>query len=58
MLSKRAKLRVLIPAALELHHIVGCSAHENAVAKLGNDGGIAFIGSCAVAAHAVAASGI
>jgi hypothetical protein len=47
----------MIAAGLKLHHIAGCSAQEKAVTKLGSDG-IAFIGSCPVAAHAVPAGGI
>ncbi len=42
---------------MQLLHIVGCSAHEEVVTKLGNDG-IAFVGSCPAAAHAVPAGGI
>jgi hypothetical protein len=55
--ADRAKIRELIAAGMKLHHIVGCSAQETAVKKLGNDG-IAFIGSCPGAAHAVLAGGI
>ncbi len=55
--TDRAKIRELIAAGMQLHHIVGCSAHENEVTKLGSDG-IAFVGSCPVAAHAVPAGGI
>jgi hypothetical protein len=55
--AEHAKVRELIAAGMQLHHIVGCSAQEKAVTKLGNDG-IAFIGSYSVAAHAVPAGGI
>lgn len=55
--AERAKIRELIAAGMQLHHIVGCNAHEEAVTKLGNDG-IAFMGSCPAAAHAVPAGGI
>jgi hypothetical protein len=54
--AERAKVREMIAAGLQLHHIVGCSAHEKEVTKLGNDG-VAFIGSCPVAAHATPAGG-
>lgn len=50
--AERAKVRELIAAGLQLHHIVGCSAQENAVTRLGDDG-IAFIGSCPLAARAI-----
>lgn len=55
--AERAKVRELIAAGMQLHHMVGCSTHEQAVTKLGNDG-IAFVGSCPVAARAVPAGGI
>ena len=56
--ADRAKVRELIAAGLQLHHIVGCSPQERAVSKLG-DGGVAFIGSCPMnPAHAVPAGGI
>jgi hypothetical protein len=51
-----AKIRELIAAGMQLHHIVGCSAQEKVVTKLGNDG-IAFVGSCLVADHAAPAIG-
>jgi hypothetical protein len=41
--ADRAKVRELIVAGMKLHHIVGCSAREKAVTRLGNDG-IAFFG--------------
>jgi hypothetical protein len=53
--ADRAKVRELIAAGMQLHHIVGCNAHERTVMKLGDDG-IAFVGSCAVnPAHATPA---
>jgi hypothetical protein len=55
--AERAKVREMIAAGLQLHHIVGCSAQEKEVTKLGNDG-IAFVGSCSMGAHAVPAGGI
>jgi hypothetical protein len=55
--TERAKVRELIAAGFQLHHIVGCSAQEKAVTRLGDDG-IAFIGSCPLAARAVPAGGI
>jgi len=55
--AERAKVRELVAAGMQLHHIIGCNTHEQAVTKLGNDG-IAFVGSCPVQAHAVAAGGI
>jgi hypothetical protein len=55
--AERAKVREMIAAGLQLHHIVGCSAQEQEVTKLGNDG-IAFVGSCSMGAHAVPAGGI
>jgi hypothetical protein len=55
--AERAKIREMIAASLQLHHIVGCSAQEKAVTRLGYDG-IAFIGSCPLAARAVPAGGI
>jgi hypothetical protein len=55
--AERAKIREMIAASLQLHHIVGCSAQEKAVTRLGDDG-IAFIGSCPLAARAVPAGGI
>jgi hypothetical protein len=54
--ADRAKIHELIAAGMRLHHIVGCSAEEKAVTKLGSDG-IAFVGSCPVAAHATLAIG-
>lgn len=54
--AERDKVRELIAAGLQLHHIVGCSAHEKAVTKLGRDG-IAFVGSCPVAARVIPAGG-
>jgi hypothetical protein len=55
--AERAKVRELIAAGFQLRHIVGCSTREQAVTKLGSDG-IAFVGSCALGAHAVPAGGI
>jgi hypothetical protein len=56
--AERAKVRELIAAGMQLHHIVGCSARENTVTKLGDDG-VAFVGSCpANPAHAIPAGGI
>jgi hypothetical protein len=56
--AERAKVRELIAAGMQLHHIVGCSAQEKAVTKLGNDG-VAFVGSCeSNHAHATPAGGI
>jgi hypothetical protein len=56
--AERAKVRELIAAGLQLHHIVGCSAREKEVTKLGNDG-VAFIGSCGSnPAHATPTGGI
>jgi hypothetical protein len=55
--ADRAKIREMIAAGFQLHHIVGCSTHEKEVTKLGSDG-VAFVGSCPVAAHAVPAGGI
>lgn len=56
--TERAKVRELIAAGMQLHHIVGCSAQEKTVTKLGSDG-VAFIGSCAMdPAHAILAGGI
>ena len=55
--TERTKIRELIAAGMQLHHIGGCNAHEQTVTKLGNDG-VAFVGSCPVDAHAVPAGGI
>jgi len=56
--AERAKVREMIAAGLQLHHLPGCSAQEKAVKRLGNDG-IAFIGSCeSNHAHATLAGGI
>jgi hypothetical protein len=55
--ADRAKVRELIAAGMRLHHIVGCSAQEKTVTKLGNDG-VAFVGSCAAGAYAKPAGGI
>jgi hypothetical protein len=55
--ADRAKVRELIAAGMRLHHIVGCSAHEDIATKLGDDG-IAFVGSCSLGAHAAPAGGI
>ena len=56
--ADRKAVRELIAAGLQLHHIVGCSAQEKAVTKLGDDG-IAFVGSCTFdPAHATPAGGI
>ena len=56
--AERVKIRELIAAGMQLHHIVGCSAQEKVVTKLGADG-IAFVGSCAAnPAHATPAGGI
>ncbi|MBS0418018.1 MAG: hypothetical protein JSR66_09915 [Proteobacteria bacterium] len=55
--TEHAKVRALIAAGLEMHHIVGCSAREKAVTKLGN-GNIVFIGSCSLGARAVSAGSI
>ena len=56
--ADRTKVRELIAAGMRLHHIVGCSAYEDTVTKLGDDG-VAFVGSCAVnPAHAIPAGGI
>ena len=54
--ADRADVRELIGAGMRLHHIVGCSTQETTVMKLGSDG-IAFVGSCPVAAHATPALG-
>jgi hypothetical protein len=43
--AERAKIRELIAAGLQLHHITARTAHEKSVTKLGNDG-VAFVGSC------------
>ena len=45
--AERESVRELIAAGMQLHNLVGCSAHEQAVTKLGSDG-IAFVGSCAL----------
>jgi hypothetical protein len=56
--ADRTKVRELIAAGMRVHHIVGCSAYEDTVTKLGDDG-VAFVGSCAVnPAHAIPAGGI
>jgi hypothetical protein len=54
--DERQSVRKLIAAGLQLHHIAGCSAHEQTVTKLGNDG-IAFVGSCSLGAHTTPAIG-
>lgn len=55
--AERAKVRELIAVGLKTHHMVGCSPREGAVTRLSN-GNIAFVGSCAVAAHVMPAGGI
>jgi hypothetical protein len=56
--ADRAAIRELIAAGMRLHNIVGCSAHEDTVTKLGDDG-VAFVGSCVLnLAHATPAGGI
>lgn len=52
-----SKVRALIRAGLESHQLSDCHATEQFVAKL-SDGGIAFIGSCTVAAPATPSGGI
>jgi hypothetical protein len=54
--DERQSVRKLIAAGLQLHRLVGCSAHEQAITKLGHDG-IAFVGSCSLGAHATPAIG-
>lgn len=51
-----SKVRALIRAGLESHQLSDCRATEQFIAKL-SDGGIAFVGSCSVAAHPVPAGG-
>jgi hypothetical protein len=55
--AERAKVRELVAAGLQTHHMVGCSPRERVVTRLSN-GNIAFVGSCTVAARAVPAGGI
>jgi hypothetical protein len=55
--AERAEVHKLIAAGMRLHHIVGCSPQETAVTKLGA-GGVAFVGTCPVVAHAASAGGI
>jgi hypothetical protein len=56
--ADRSAVRELIEAGMRLHNIVGCSAHEDTVTKLGDDG-VAFVGSCVTnLAHATPAGGI
>ena len=55
--SEGAKVHELVAAGFKLHHIVGCSTKEKSVIKL-DDGSIAFIGACSVAAHADPAGAI
>jgi hypothetical protein len=54
--QERDKVRELIAAGLALHHLAGCAAREQAVTRISPDG-IAFIGTCPVAARAVLARG-
>lgn len=55
--AERTKVRELVAAGLQTHHMLGCSPRERVVTRL-NNGNIAFVGSCTVAAHVVPAGGI
>ena len=55
--AENEKVHALIAAGMQLHGLVGCSIQEQGVRKLGDDG-IAFVGSCPVATHAMQAGGI